>query len=153
MENLVTIINWVAWIVAIICVLAFLASLGVMAMGAVQGREIEGIKGLGTSLVATIAIGATTSIIGTFTGGLPFKISPTEVPGMHNIVTLINWTAWGVVMVAVLAFLASLAMMAMSAVRGRSIEGLPGLGMSVVACIGVGATGLILGTFTGGLPV
>ena len=62
-EGFTTILNWIAWAVIIMGVAGFLCSAGYLAFASFTGREINGFKGLITSLlVCILAISAGTII-------------------------------------------------------------------------------------------
>jgi hypothetical protein len=62
-----TILDWISWGVLMIAVAGFLVSLGMIVLGAIQGRDQHGMKGLFVSLIVCIALGAVGAIMRTFT--------------------------------------------------------------------------------------
>ncbi len=66
MEKISTILNWISWGVLMIAVAGFIVSLGMIVVGAVQGRDMHGMKGLVVSLIVCIALGAVGAIMRTF---------------------------------------------------------------------------------------
>lgn len=66
MEGFTTILNWISWGVLMVAVAGFLVSLGMIVIGAIQGRDMHGMKGLIVSLVVCIALGAVGAIMRTF---------------------------------------------------------------------------------------
>lgn len=66
MEKIATILNWISWGVLMMAVAGFIVSLGMIVVGAVQGRDMHGMKGLVVSLIVCIALGAVGAIIRTF---------------------------------------------------------------------------------------
>lgn len=67
MEGFSTILNWISWGVLMVAIAGFLISLGMIVLGALQGRDQHGMKGLFVSLIVCIALGAVGAIMRTFT--------------------------------------------------------------------------------------
>lgn len=67
MEPIVTLLNWGAQFVLWTAIAVFLGSLGVLVVGALQGREIAGMKGLIISLIVCVVVGGVSAIIRVFT--------------------------------------------------------------------------------------
>jgi hypothetical protein len=66
MDGASTLLNWISWGVLMVAIAGFIVSLGVIVTGAVQGREMHGMKGLIVSLLVCIALGGVGTLIRTF---------------------------------------------------------------------------------------
>ncbi len=68
MTGLTQVIGWAAWAVLIVCVLGFLGGGAYLVIGAIEGREVQGVKIIGISLVAAVMVGSAATWITTLTG-------------------------------------------------------------------------------------
>lgn len=67
MENLTTVLGWIAWGVSVLCLAAFLVCAGWLAIATLTGQEVRAAKGLVIVLIAAVIVGAASTLFAILT--------------------------------------------------------------------------------------